>query len=115
GYASFVILALHSNSWLSRVRALAPFGRMALTNYLMQSLVCAVFFYGWGFGNWGMGRAAQLGFALGLCAVQIVLSQWWLSRFRYGPLEWVWRALTYMKVPAMRIERAPAAAVPQPN
>ena len=115
GYASLVILALHSNSWLSKVRVLAPFGRMALTNYLMQSLVLAVIFYGWGFGNFGMGRAAQLGVALALCAVQVVLCQWWLSHFRYGPLEWLWRAVTYMKVPAMRIERAPAAAVPLPN
>ncbi|MFD2366516.1 DUF418 domain-containing protein [Pseudoduganella sp. GCM10020061] len=115
GYASLVILALHSNSWFSKVRVLAPFGRMALTNYLTQSLVCAVIFYGWGFGNFGMGRAAQLGVALSICAVQVVLCHWWLSHFRYGPLEWLWRAVTYMKLPAMRIDRTPAAAVPLPN
>jgi uncharacterized membrane protein YeiB len=74
--------------------------------------VCAIFFYGWGFDYWGMGRAAQLGFALGLCAVQVVLSQMWLSRFRYGPLEWLWRAVTYMTVPPMRREELPAAAQP---
>lgn len=105
GYASMVILMLHSASWLSNIRVLAPFGRMALTNYLMQSLVCAFFFYDWGLGYFGMGRAAQLGFALGLCAVQVVLSHLWLQRFRYGPLEWLWRAVTYLNLPPMRVDR----------
>ncbi|HEU4851663.1 MAG TPA: DUF418 domain-containing protein [Telluria sp.] len=112
GYASAVILMLHSASWMSKIRVLAPFGRMALTNYLMQSLICAVVFYDWGLGYFGMGRAAQLGFALGLCAVQIVMSHVWLQRYHYGLLEWVWRAVTYKTLPPLRRQPLPAGAQP---
>lgn len=115
GYASAVVLMLHSASWLNKIKVLAPFGRMALTNYMMQSAVCAWFFYSWGLGNWGMGRATQLVFAVSLCVLQVIVSRWWLSAFRYGPLEWVWRAVTYMQLPKMRIERTPSGAAFQPN
>jgi uncharacterized protein len=108
GYVAMVVLMLHSRSAFANVRLLAPFGRMALTNYLTQSLVMSLFFLGHGLGWWGLGRAWQLLFALGLCVLQVALSHWWLARFRYGPAEWLWRALTYMKIPAMRIEAAPA-------
>jgi uncharacterized membrane protein YeiB len=94
---------------------LAPFGRMALTNYLTQSLVMSSVFLGYGLGYWGLGRAWQLVFALALCGVQIAFSHWWLARFRYGPAEWLWRAVTYMKVPAMRIEAVPAMLHAQPS
>jgi uncharacterized membrane protein YeiB len=77
---------------------------MALTNYLMQSLIQASFFYGWGMGHFGMGRASQLGFAVAVIAGQILFSHWWLARFRYGPMEWLWRGITYWTVPALRIE-----------
>jgi len=115
GYASAVVLMLHSASWLNKIKVLAPFGRMALTNYLTQSAVCAWFFYSWGLGNWGMGRALQLVFAVCLCVLQVIISRWWLSAFRYGPLEWVWRAVTYMQLPPMRIEQRSVAATLQPN
>ena len=71
--------------------------------------------FGYGLGHWGMGRAAQLAVALAVSAVLVVFSQVWLSFYRYGPLEWVWRAVTYLKVPAMRTDAAPAGALPQPN
>jgi uncharacterized protein len=102
GYIGTVMLMLYSRGALSHIRLLAPFGRMALTNYLTQSLVFALLFYAHGMGLWGMGRAAQVGIALGLCGLQIALSHWWLARFQYGPVEWVWRALTYMARPPMR-------------
>jgi uncharacterized protein len=52
---------------------------------------------------WGqVGRAGQVGFVLAVYAAQLVLSRWWLSRFRFGPAEWVWRALTYLHLPAFR-------------
>jgi hypothetical protein len=94
---------------------LVPFGRMALTNCLCQSLVMSMFFFGYGLGNWGLGRASQLVFALALCGVQIAFSHWWLARFRYGPAEWLLRAITYMKIPAMRIEAAPGGLQAQPT
>lgn len=101
GYVGLVVLMLHSRSVFSHIRVLAPVGRMALSNYLLQSLICSWYFYGYGLGNWGMGRATQLGFVVVVFMLQIVLSHWWLSRFRFGPLEWVWRAFTYRSTPAM--------------
>lgn len=102
GYVAAVLLMLQGDGALSRIRVLAPFGRMALSNYLMQSLVFALLFYGHGLGLWGMGRAAQVGVALLLCAAQVALSHWWLARLRYGPAEWAWRAATYLAWPPMR-------------
>jgi len=104
GYIGAVMLMLQSRGALARVRLLAPFGRMALSNYLMQSLVFSLLFYAHGMGLWGIARTAQVGIALGLCALQIGLSHWWLARFQYGPVEWVWRALTYLSWPPMRMK-----------
>ncbi|MEX5749081.1 DUF418 domain-containing protein [Massilia sp. X63] len=113
GYVSLVILMLYSASPLNKVSVLAPFGRMALTNYLMQSLVASTFFFGYGFGNWGVSRVDQMLFVALLAAFQIVFSHVWLSRFRYGPMEWLWRAVTYWQIPPLRIREPatmPAAA-----
>jgi len=104
GYIGAVMLMLHSHGALARIRLLAPFGRMALSNYLMQSLVFSLLFYAHGMGLWGIARTTQVGIALGLCALQIGLSHWWLARFQYGPVEWVWRALTYLSWPPMRMK-----------
>lgn len=108
GYISLVVLMLHSSGPLSRIRVLAPLGRMALTNYLMQSVICGFFFYGYGLGHFGMGRAAQFVFVAVVYAAQIAFSHWWLARFRYGPMEWLWRGFTYRQVPPLRI--VPGAA-----
>jgi len=81
---------------------LAPAGRMALSNYLLQSLVCALVFTAYGLGQ--MGQVAPLGgllIALGLFASQLCLSRWWLARFAYGPVEWLLRALTLASWPSM--------------
>ncbi|MDN4040247.1 DUF418 domain-containing protein [Massilia sp. YIM B02443] len=111
GYVSLVVLMLYSASPLNRVKVLAPFGRMALTNYLTQSLAASTFFFGYGFGNWGVSRVDQMLFVVVLAALQIVFSHLWLSRFRYGPMEWLWRAVTYWTIPPMRIkQQAPVAA-----
>jgi uncharacterized protein len=104
GYIGAVMLMLHSHGALARIRLLAPFGRMALSNYLTQSLVFSLLFYAHGIGLWGIGRTTQVGIALGLCALQIGLSHWWLARYQYGPVEWLWRALTYLTWPPMHIK-----------
>lgn len=109
GYIALVVLALHSRGLLSQIRVLAPLGRMALTNYLMQSVICGFYFYGYGLGHFGMGRAAQFVFVAIIFGLQIVFSHWWLSRFRYGPMEWLWRGFTYREVPPLRIA-APAVS-----
>ncbi len=108
GYISLVVLMLHSSGPLSRIRVLAPLGRMALTNYLLQSIICGHIFYGYGLGHFGIGRAAQFGVVAVIFAAQIAFSHWWLARFRYGPMEWLWRGFTYRQVPPFRI--APAGA-----
>ena len=75
---------------------------MALTNYLLQSLVCTTLFFGYGLGLFErMPRAWQIPFALGLFAVQVVASRWWLRRARFGPVEWLWRWVTYLRRPPM--------------
>jgi uncharacterized protein len=75
---------------------------MALTNYLTHSVIGTFYFYGYGLGHWGMGRAGQLLFVCIVFAVQLLLSRWWLARYRYGPMEWLWRAFTYLRWPRMR-------------
>jgi uncharacterized membrane protein YeiB len=108
GYVSLIVLMLHSSSVFNRIRVLAPLGRMALTNYLTHSVVASMFFFGYGLGNYGMGRAAQVGFVFAVIALQVVFCHWWLSKFRYGPMEWLWRAITYWQLPAMRRGAEPA-------
>ena len=102
GYVGGVVLMVHSRTAFSRIRVLGPLGRMALTNYLTQSLIGATFFYGYAMGHWGMPRAQQVLFVLVVYAAQIAFSQWWLSRFHYGPMEWLWRGFTYWQVPQFR-------------
>ena len=84
-------------------RWLAPAGRMALTNYLMASLICSTLFYGYGFGLWGqVSRAGQVGIVAAVFVVQTFASRWWLARYRYGPMEWLWRAFTWWRLPPLR-------------
>jgi uncharacterized membrane protein YeiB len=102
GYVGMVVLMLRSKTVFSRIRVLGPLGRMALTNYLTQSLICAIYFYGYAMGHWGMPRAQQVLFVLVVYAAQIAFSHWWLSRFFYGPMEWLWRSFTYWHTPQFR-------------
>jgi uncharacterized membrane protein YeiB len=115
GYVSLVIVMLHSASLFNKVSVLAPFGRMALTNYLSQSVIASMFFFGYGFGHWGASRVDQMLFVAVVVVLQIAFSHVWLARFRYGPMEWLWRAVTYWTIPPMRIGKpAPLAAAEMP-
>ncbi|MCK7593420.1 DUF418 domain-containing protein [Pseudomarimonas salicorniae] len=97
-YLSSIVLALQQPVWRERLAVLAPAGQMALTNYLMQSLICVGLFYGYGLGYFEqLPRAWQPLFVLALFAAQVALSHWWLARFRFGPAEWLWRTLTYLR------------------
>ncbi|HEX8250335.1 MAG TPA: DUF418 domain-containing protein [Pyrinomonadaceae bacterium] len=85
-------------AWRRPLALLAPVGRMALTNYLLQTVICLSVFYGYGFGQFGrFGATAATLLALGVFLFQILLSAVWLKYFRYGPVEWIWRQLTYRR------------------
>ncbi|MEM8932133.1 MAG: alpha/beta fold hydrolase, partial [Acidobacteriota bacterium] len=88
-------------AWQPRLRPFAWIGRMTLTCYLMQSLICIVVFYGIGGGLFGeVGSTIAVGVALVVYGLQVVFSRWWWSQgYDFGPVEWIWRCLTYGRVP----------------
>lgn len=106
GYVAGLVVLYHSRIG---AKLLAPFawpGRMALTNYLAQSLVLGFVLMGVGPGlalAGHIGTCALLGIVVGTYAAQTIFSRWWLGRFAYGPVEWAWRALTYGKIPPLRL------------
>ena len=103
-YACVLLLIWQRPRGARALRPLAAAGRMALTTYLTQSIVCSILFYGYGFGLYGsIGFTGIFLITLALFGCQMAASTWWLARFRYGPAEWVWRTLTYGRAPAMRI------------
>lgn len=98
GYLATVVLAA------DRLRWLAPAGRMALTNYLVQSVFWTFVFYGYGLGLWGqVPRVWHPLLVILFFAIQVAFSHWWLARFRFGPAEWLWRSLTYWRIQPMRL------------
>lgn len=106
-YASGLVLLFQTARGRALVAWLAPAGRMALSNYLLQSLVCAWLFLAYGLRLIGtVGPLMTFAFAFSIFAVQMLLSHWWMRHFAYGPVEWLLRALTNLSLPAMR--RAPA-------
>ena len=111
GYCAGIVVALR-RSWGRRLFGdFAPVGQMALTNYLAQGLLYAFVMFGVGPGlalSGRIGSFAVVLICLAFFVLQIAFSRWWLSQFRFGPMEWLWRALTYGEIPAMR--RVPAAA-----
>ena len=110
-YATTLVLLFRDPVWRRRLDPLAAVGRTALSNYLLQSLVCTTLFYSYGLAWYGkVGPALGLALTLALFAFQIPLSNWWVGRFRYGPGEWLWRSLTYGRPQPMRL--APAEGPP---
>jgi uncharacterized protein len=94
-------------------RLLAPFaaiGRMAFSNYILQSVIFSLVFMGYGLGLFGqMGAGSALLLVVLVYSVQAIASTAWLSRFRFGPLEWLWRSITYNRAQPMRLRRAVSA------
>jgi uncharacterized protein len=98
-----LILLVYKNRILFGQYSLAAIGQTALSNYLLQTLICTTIFYGHGLGYFGyLSRLEQLLVVLGIWAVQCTLSPLWLRYFRFGPAEWMWRSLTYWKRQPMR-------------
>jgi uncharacterized protein len=106
GYAAGIVLLVQHEPWRRRLAPLAAVGRMALTNYLLQTLICTTLFYSYGCGWFGkVGPAVGALLTIAIYAVQVPLSVWWLNRFRFGPAEWLWRCLTYGRWQRMRALR----------
>jgi uncharacterized protein len=120
GHVGMIMLAVKSGilPWLSS--RLAAVGQMALTNYLTTSILCTTIFEGYGFGLFGRLQRAQLLLVVApIWTAQLLWSRAWLRHFRFGPMEWVWRSLTYWRPQPMRLaaeriamETRPAAAAP---
>lgn len=102
-YIAIFILARQAKSWRTCIeKPLTYVGRMALTNYLMQSVIASFIFNGYGLGYFAKLDPATIRLiAVGIFLIQIPLSMLWLSIFNYGPFEYLWRAATYLRFPPM--------------
>jgi uncharacterized protein len=104
GYVGLMMLLCRSGRLAGLRARLAAVGRMALTNYLLQTVIGVGIFYGYGLGLFGrVGRFNLWWFILGIWIVQLILSPWWLARYRFGPAEWLWRSLAYLHRQPMRV------------
>lgn len=103
GHISVVMLVCRSGALAWLTGRLAAVGRMAFSNYIFDTVVCTTIFYGYGLGLFArFGRFQLLGFVLVIWIVQLIVSPLWLQHFGFGPLEWLWRTLTYGKVQPFR-------------
>ena len=106
GYVSAVVVGFHGGRGRRLLAPFAAVGRMALTNYLAQSLIFGFVLFGVGPGlalAGKIGTTAILGVVIAFFALQVLISRWWLARYAYGPAEWVWRAFTYGERPVMKL------------
>ncbi|MDT4966867.1 MAG: uncharacterized protein QOJ64_1604 [Acidobacteriota bacterium] len=111
GYIASVATLWQKATWRRVLSILAPVGRMALTNYLLQTIICVLIFYGYGFGLFGrLGAGVATLIALAIFLFQIMFSALWLKYFSYGPMEWIWRQLTYRKRLHLRLKRGQTVA-----
>lgn len=103
GYACAIGLLFLNGGWRRRMMPFGAIGRTALTNYLLQTVVCTTIFNSYGGGLFGrMHLAALFVLSVVIYALEAPLSQWWLGRYRFGPVEWVWRTMTYGQAPEMK-------------
>ena len=108
GYAATLILLAQTPRGRAAISPLVGVGRLALTVYLTQTLMFTTLFYGYGFGQaFRLGPAVVSAWAVVIFAVQVVACQWWSRRFRFGPMEWLWRSLTYLKWQPLRLRSDP--------
>ncbi len=103
GYAALIVILCQWPTVRRRLSSLGSVGQMALTNYLTQSLFFVFVLYGFGLGllPW-MWPTLALVFSVGVFALQVLFSRWWLARHRFGPAEWLWRWATYGVRPPLR-------------
>jgi uncharacterized protein len=106
GYAAGIVLLAEQDGWQSKLRPLQHLGRMALTVYLSGTVMFTLLFYGYGAGQlFLIGPAGTTAYAILFFGIQVLFCGWWLNRFRFGPMEWLWRSLTNGKAQPFRIAR----------
>lgn len=104
GYFGLIMRLLTHDKWHKRLSTFSPMGRMALTNYIMHSLILTTIFYGYAGGYFGeISRAPQMLIVFGIIIFQLLFSRWWLNNYAFGPLEWLWRSLSYKKLQTMQL------------
>ena len=104
GYAAAIVLLAQRPGWKSAIESLQKLGRMALTVYLLSTIMFTTLFYGWGFGQlFLLGPAYTTAYAFLFFTIQLFFCRWWLNRFRFGPAEWLWRSLAYLKLQPLRL------------
>jgi uncharacterized protein len=102
-YVGLIVTLFQKEKWHKRLMNFYEVGRMGLTTYLMQAVIGTVLLFSYGFnllGEYGASVWALAGLAVFF--LQILFSKWWLSRFQFGPVEWLWRSLTYLKIQSLR-------------
>jgi uncharacterized protein len=103
-YMSLLVVFCRSSSLMILKGLLANVGKMALTNYLSHTLICGFIFYGWGLGFYGrFERSDMLLVVISIWVFQLFFSSFWVSHFRFGPFEWLWRSITYGKFQSLKI------------
>jgi len=103
-YIGVIMLVCKAGIFPVITKSLAAVGRMAFSNYIIQTIICTFIFYGHGLALFGeVERSGQILIVFGVWLLQMVISPVWLKYFRYGPLEWLWRSLTYMKIQPMKV------------
>jgi len=110
GYIASLLLVIKFGALRTATKALACVGQMAFSSYILTSIICTIIFDGYGFRLFGKLQRYQLyGIVILVWIVNLIVSPIWLRHFRFGPLEWVWRSLTYWKNQPFRIrDRASA-------
>jgi uncharacterized protein len=102
-YVGLIVSAFQKEKWRQRLMIFYEVGRMGLTTYLLQALIGTLLLFSYGLGSLGdFGASAWAMIALIFFVLQIIFSKWWLARFLYGPVEWLWRSLTYFKVQSLK-------------
>ncbi len=105
-HAAVIMLILRSGKCKQVIDRLSAVGQMALTNYVMQSVICTLLFFGYGLNLYATLQYSQIFYVVaGIWLIQLFISQLWLKYFHFGPLEWLWRTLTYWKIQPMRKRR----------
>lgn len=103
GHIATVMRIVNANCWPRIMQRFTAVGRMALTNYLLHSILLTTVFYGYGLGLYGtIPRAWQMLFVAAVLGLQLWLSPIWLQHYRFGPVEWAWRSLTYWQRQPLR-------------